>query len=301
MKKRLLFTLVTFFMAVTSFSQEVTTFAGSGSYGDTDGTGAAASFRFPHGVAIDAVGNVYVADRNNYKIRKITPMGEVSTLAGSGSLGNADGLGTAASFNYPTGIAIDATGNLYVADSENHKIRKITPAGVVSTLAGSGLPGNTNGTGTSASFKAPLGVTVDAAGNVYVADSQNHKIRKITPAGVVSTFAGSGGAGSTDGAGSVASFNLPAGVAVDASGNVFVADLYNHKIRKITPTGAVSGFAGSGSLGSTDGIGVAASFHYPHGVAVNASGVVYVAGYYDNTNQQQIHFLKHPLQLPLEG
>jgi sugar lactone lactonase YvrE len=228
MKKRLLFTLVTFFMAVTSFSQEVTTFAGSGSYGDTDGTGAAASFRFPHGVAIDAVGNVYVADRNNYKIRKITPMGEVSTLAGSGSLGNADGLGTAASFNYPTGIAIDATGNLYVADSENHKIRKITPAGVVSTLAGSGLPGNTNGTGTSASFKAPLGVTVDAAGNVYVADSQNHKIRKITPAGVVSTFAGSGGAGSTDGAGSVASFNLPAGVAVDASGNVFVADLYYH-------------------------------------------------------------------------
>ena len=127
MKKRLLFTLVTFFMAVTSFSQEVTTFAGSGSYGDTDGTGAAASFRFPHGVAIDAVGNVYVADRNNYKIRIITPTGEVSTLAGSGSAGNADGLGTAASFNQPIGIAIDATGYIYVADVSNHKIRQISP------------------------------------------------------------------------------------------------------------------------------------------------------------------------------
>ncbi len=254
----------------------VTTFAGSvGSIGSMDGTGTAASFSEPWGVAVDASGNVYVADTNNRLIRKITPAGEVSTLAGS-SLGNMDGTGTAARFSSPAGIALDTSGNIYVSDRGNHSIRKITPAGVVTTLAGTGSPGSTNGTGTAASFDFPGEVALDASGNVYVADVLNNLIRKITPTGVVSTFAGSGGFGSNDGTGTAASFRNPTGVAVDAFDNVYVVDQRSHLIRKITPTGVVSTLAGSGSAGSSDGTGTAASFNFPFGIAVDAFDNIYV-------------------------
>jgi hypothetical protein len=144
----------------------VSTFAGSGAAGTTNGSGTAASFNTPIGVARDAVGNVYVADLYNNLIRKITPAGIVSTFAGSGVAGNANGTGTAASFNSPIGITTDPSGNVFVADLGNNLIRMITPAGVVSTLAGSGIAGNTNGTGTAASFRDPCGFGTDAAGNV---------------------------------------------------------------------------------------------------------------------------------------
>jgi sugar lactone lactonase YvrE len=254
----------------------VSTFAGSGSVGSTDGTGTTASLSYPCGVAVDASGTVYVTDGNS-KIRKITPEGMVSTLAGSDTASSTDGIGTAASFNYPRGIAVDASGNVYVADYFGNKIRKITPEGVVTTLAGSGSAGSTDGTGAVASFNNPEGIAVDTSGNVYVAEFSSHKIRKITPEGVVTTLAGSGTAGSTDGAGTAASFNRPNGVAVDASGNVYVAEFSSHKIRKITREGVVTTFAGSGRVGSTDGIGTTASFAHPNGVAVDASGNVYVA------------------------
>jgi sugar lactone lactonase YvrE len=260
----------------------VTTFAGSGASGSTDATGTAASFGDPYGIAVDASGNVYVADQSNHKIRKITSAGVVTTFAGSGSQGSTDGTGTAASFNYPLGVAVDAVGNVYVADRGNNKIRKITPAGTVTTLAGNGVQGSTDATGTAASFYYPYGVAVDAGGNVYVADQSNHKIRKITPAGVVTTLAGSGSQGSTDAMGTAASFIYPLGVAVDAGGNVYVADGGNHKIRKITPTGTVTTFAGSGSIGSTDGTGTAASFYYPTGVAIGTGGNMYVADRYNH-------------------
>ncbi|MDP6772479.1 MAG: Ig-like domain-containing protein, partial [Anaerolineales bacterium] len=161
---------------------------------------------------------------------------EVKTLAGSGSIGSADGTGTAASFKYPEGLAVDFIGNVYVADTWNHLIRKITPAGVVTTLAGSGYEGSANGTGTAASFRLPSGIAVDGSGNVYVADHTNNRIRKITSAGVVTTLAGSGSEGSADGTGTAASFYYPAGVAVDGSGNVYVAGHGNHLIRKIATT-----------------------------------------------------------------
>jgi serine/threonine-protein kinase len=164
-----------------SAAATVTTLAGSGTLGALDGTGTAASFYQPTGVAVDVAGNVYVADSYNHKIRKITSAGVVTTLAGSGGVGAVDATGTAASFNYPRGITVDAAGNVYVADSFNHKIRKITSAGVVTTLAGSGVAGAVDATGTAASFSNPSGVTVDAAGNVYVADHFNNKIRKIIP------------------------------------------------------------------------------------------------------------------------
>ena len=211
----------------------VSTLAGSTS-GYTDGTGTSAQFDYPIGVAVDGAGNVYVADGYNHRIRKITTSGVVSTLAGSGTSGYTDGTGTSAQFDYPTGVAVDGAGNVYVADQVNHRIRKITTSGVVSTLAGSGTSGYTDGTGTSAQFSYPTGVAVDGAGNVYVADYDNHRIRKITASGVVSTLAGSGTYGYTDGTGTSAKFYYPTGVAVDGAGNVYVADQYNHRIRKIT-------------------------------------------------------------------
>ncbi|WP_025664651.1 cadherin domain-containing protein [Aquimarina megaterium] len=248
-------------------------FAG-GTQGFADGTGAAARFNFPFGVAVDAAGNVYVADRNNHRIRKITPNGVVTTVAG-GTQGYFDATGTAARFNHPEGVAIDASGNVYVSDYQNHRIRKITPAGVVSTFVGS-TQGFANGTGTAARFDNPAGITIDTNGNLYVADERNHRIRKITPVGVVTTFAGTI-AGFADSSSLIsARFFSPTGVAVDASGNVYVADRLNHRIRKITPAGVVSTIAGS-SQGFADGTGSVARFRHPSGVAVDASGNVYVA------------------------
>ncbi|MDD2699058.1 MAG: BspA family leucine-rich repeat surface protein, partial [Arcobacteraceae bacterium] len=253
----------------------VTTFAGDGTAGSTDGIGATAQFNSPSGVAVDSSGNVFVADYINHKIRKITPDGNVSTFAGSGTDGFADGTGTAAQFNYPYGVAVDSNGNVYVADVYNNKIRKITPDGNVSTFAGSGTDGFADGSSTTAQFNHPRGVAVDSNGNVYVADVYNNKIRKITPDGNVSTLAGST-SGFADGTGTAAKFNFPSGVAVDSNGNVYVADVDNNKIRKITPDGNVSTLAGSTS-GFADGTGTAAKFNYPSGVAVDSNGNVFIA------------------------
>ncbi len=257
-----------------------------GGYGNADGTGPTARFSSPRSVAVDADGNTYVADGSNHTIRKISPSGVVSTLAGlAGALGSIDGTGTEARFNNPQGVAVDAGGNVYVADSSNHTIRKITPAGLVSTLAGqAGAWGSTDGTSgdpTTARFKQPAAVAVDAAGNIYVADSNNHTIRQITPAGVVSTLAGLAlTSGTTNGTGSLARFNVPYGVAVDKDGYVYVADRNNHTIRKITISagvGAVSTLAGqAGTSGFTDGTATAASFYMPSGVAVDADRNIYV-------------------------
>ncbi|HTW74975.1 MAG TPA: hypothetical protein VMD56_08680 [Steroidobacteraceae bacterium] len=230
----------------------VTTLAGSGVQGDADGTGSAASFSYPESVALDSAGNVYVADYGNNQIRKITPAGMVTTLAGSGVKGDTDGTGSAASFNGPEGVAVDSAGNVYVADDGNNEIRKVTPAGLVTTLAGLGAQGDADGTGKAASFNGPEGVAVDSAGNVYVADYGNNEIRKITPAGVVTTLAGSGAQGDADGTGRAASFDGPEGVAVDSAGNVYVGDEFNDRIREVSPAGVVTTLAGAGAQGDAD-------------------------------------------------
>jgi secreted PhoX family phosphatase len=254
----------------------VSTFAGSGKSGNVNGIGTAASFFSPSGLAIDAAGNLYLADDGIELIRKITPTGVVSTFAGSGISGSANGISTVASFNDPHGIVVDAAGNVYVTELVNQLIRKITPAGVVSTFAGSGIAGNVNGTGTAASFNQPYGLALDAIGNVFVADALNNIIRKITPAGVVSTFAGSGIAGNANGTSITASFYLPQGLVFDSAGNLYVADSGNNLIRKITPAGVVSTFAGSGTVGTTNGISTTASFDTPQGLVFDAAGNLYV-------------------------
>lgn len=259
----------------------VTTWAGSpGSFGSTDGTGAAARFYSPFGVAVDTAGNVYVADSLNSVVRKITAGGVVTTLAGTArSRGSADGTGSAARFDQPFGIAVDANGNVYVSDATANAIRKITPAGVVSTFAGlAGAGGSTDGIGTSARFVVPYGVAVDTTGTVFVVDHGNHTIRRITSAGIVTTLAGTAGsAGSTDGSGAAARFKYPSGVAVDRQGNVFVADTDNQVIRQITSSGEVTTVGGAATPGSTDGVGTAARFFNPKGIAADAAGRIYVA------------------------
>jgi len=215
---------------------EVSTLAG-GEYGFSDGQGSAARFIGPTGIAIDAAGNLYVADMWNYRIRKVTPKGEVSTLAGGDEAGFADGEGSAARFDNPYHIAIDAADNLYVTDLVNYRIRKITPEGKVSTLAGGvdefGMGSFADGEGSAARFFLPSGIASDAAGTLYVADTANHRIRKVTSKGEVSTLAGDGEEGFADGEGSAARFDMPRGIAIGAAGDLYVVDGDNYRIRKI--------------------------------------------------------------------
>ena len=258
----------------------VTTLAGTaGVTGSSDGTGTAAQFNNPQGVATDAAGNVYVADTGNNAIRKITPTGVVTTLAGGPTSGAADGVGPAAQFDGPTALATDAAGNIYVADTGNCTIRKITPGGVVTTLAGRPIEGAADGIGSAALFRYPQSIAVDSVGDIYVADTANDTIRKITPAGDVTTMAGKAGVpGSVDGTGSAARFDRPSGVALDATGTIYVADTENTTLRKISPSGAVTTLAGSAAVtGYADGVGAAARFESPQGLATDAQGNVYVA------------------------
>jgi sugar lactone lactonase YvrE len=260
----------------------VTTVAGTpGVSGSTDGPVATALFSGVGGVAIDSAGDLYVADSGNYTIRKVSAAGIVSTLAGvAGTRGEVDGTGSAALLYDPQNLALDSAGNIYVSDGMGDVIRMITPAGVVTTLAG--MPktaGSADGTGGAAQFNDPTGITVDASGNVYVADYGNNTIRKIAPGGVVTTLAGTAGVtGSAGGSGGSASFNGPAGVGADSSGNIYVADSGNDLIRVVNPAGFVSAVAGAaGDADSVDGLGVNARFNTSGDVCVDNSGIVYVA------------------------
>ena len=312
-------------------SATVSTLAGNNSVGSNNGTGTAASFTEPLAIAVDANDNVYVADADDNLIRKVSPAGVVTTLAGSGHQGMANGTGTAASFNSPEGIAVDASGNVYVADNGNLLIRKITPTGLVTTFAGNGKSAPTDGIGTAASFEGTYGMTTDASGNIFVADGfiirkitqngvvstiknnntadifgellgvavdtkgilyvsndeQSQSISEINTSGMVSLLAGSGTAAFANGKGAAASFNYPNGLVVDASGNVYVADTDNNLIRMITPDGVVSTLAGGATseFGNIDGIGTAAGFNSPTGMAIDASGILYVA---DNSTIRKI-------------
>lgn len=249
----------------------VGTIAGSSPAGYADGTGTAAKFNDPRGLA-NKGGSVYVADKNNHSIRRITSQGAVTTFAGSGIAGYVDATGTAAQFNKPWGIVIDNDGNIYVADKDNNRIRKISSQGVVTTFAGSGTAGFVNAAGMGAQFNAPSGLAIDSGGNIYVVDTMNHCIRKISPQGVVITVAGSGTAGYVDSTGTAAQFKNPIGIVIDKDGNLYVTDEGNNNIRKITPQGAVTTIAGTSVGGYADGAGATAQFNSPQFIAIDVQG-----------------------------
>jgi hypothetical protein len=265
----------------------VTTLAGqAGTIGSADGTNSSAQFSAGGSLAVDQAGNIYVMDAGNFTIRKVTPGGVVTTLAGqAGMSGATDGVGNAARFGNCYGVAVDSVGNVYVADRDAQTIRKVTPDGLVTTVAGE--PNDptlsADGTGRAARFNSPYAIAVDNTGNAYIADTENHTIRKMTTNAVVTTLAGLAGAsGTNDGFGSDARFNEPYGLAVDNIGNVFVADTSNNTIRQLTPDGNVTTLAGD-SLPSLppylDGLGARAHFHWPRGMAVDNAGHIYVADY----------------------
>jgi len=264
----------------------VTTLAGSGSPAFADGTGALASFNQPRGVAVTSTGDIVVADYLNNRIRLVTPLGVVTTLAGSGAGSFLNGTGTGAQFYGPSGVAVTSTGDIVVADTFNNRIRLVTPLGVVTTLAGQANAGPfADATGVDATFNRPYGIAVIPSSDVIVVvDQYNHRIRLVTyPGGVVTTLAGNASAAFADGTGALASFNTPSGVAViPLSELIVVADTGNRRIRLVTPGGVVTTLAGSTS-GFANGTGALASFAGPQAVAVTSTGDIVIG---DSSNHR---------------
>src|SRR6266513_1724432 len=280
-------------LAVPALSQTINTAAGGGAGDGGDAT--IANLNSPASVAVDSSGNLYIADLGNERIRKIAAAtGIITTVAGNGVLGftGDGGAATKASLNSPASVAQDASGNLYIAEYANHRIRKVTSAtGIITTVAGNGSASfaGDGGAATSASLNSPNGVALDAGGNLYIADLGNERIRKVAAAtGIITTVAGNGvvGFAGDGGAETKASSNSPASVAQDASGNLYIAEYANHRIRKVTSaTGIITTVAGNGStsFAGDGGAATSASLNSTSGVAVNASGNLYIA---DNSNHR---------------
>jgi trimeric autotransporter adhesin len=272
---------------VVNLKGYINTYAGNSGYGFSGDGGSALSAQLssPRGIGLDSSGNLYLADRWNNRVRKIAS-GTISTIVGNGqaNFGGDGGLATSAQLSYPDGIAVDKTGNVYISDLLNNRVRMVTPTGTISTFAGNGLPGfgGDGGAATSAELNQPAGLAVDSSGNVYIADSNNSVIRMVNPQGVISTVAGTGGLegySGNGGAATKATLMAPLGVAVDSSGNLYIADYYGW-IREVNAsTGVISTLAGNGTNGYSGdgGSATSAQFYNPVGVAVDSSGNVYVA------------------------
>ena len=313
-KTLLLFTIVTFAACTKKHTSApvtsgiISTIAGNGTWGYSgDGRQSdSAALGHPTGIAIDATGNIYIADYTNNRIRKVSTSGIITTIAGygygaavaplhysGGGYAGDGGQADSAELYSPQSIAIDGSGNVYIADQQNNRIRKVNSSGVITTIAGNGVMGYSGdgGQATLAELNYPSGIAVDASGNVFIADYSNHRIRKVSSAGIISTFAGngyiSGGYGGYSGDGGLATaaeLNYPQGVAVDDNGNVFIADHYNMRIRKVNTTGIITTIAGNGTQGySGDGEpATSAQLAYPSGIAIDGIGNVYIVDLYNN-------------------
>ncbi|WP_251021036.1 NHL repeat-containing protein [Streptomyces sp. ISL-98] len=265
----------------------IVTAAGNGQAGYvSDGSPAVGTkTHYPHGVAVDGEGNLYIADQHNHRVRKVAPNGIITTVAGTGTAGFVSDGGPAAGtpLHYPSGVAVDGSGNLFIADHYNHRVRKVAPNGIITTVAGTGTAGfvSDGGPAVGARLHYPIGVAVDGAGNLFIADQHNHRIRKVTPDGIITTVAGNGQAGFVSDGGPAVATQLyhPLGVAVDESGNLYIGDWSNHRIRKVDAKGNITTVAGNGVAGyvSDGGPAVATRVYHPGGMAVDAAGSLYFA------------------------
>ena len=265
----------------------ILTAAGNGTSGFSgdNGTAAAASLSDPFGVAADTVGNLYIADTSNHRVRRIDTSGIITTVAGNGAEGFSGdgGPATDATLNTPIGVAVDRAGNLYIADAFNNRIRKVNVTGVITTVAGNGdarFSGD-HAAATNASLGAPFGVAVDAVGNLYIADTSNHRIRKVDAFGMITTVAGKGTEGFSGDGGPArqARLNFPTGVTVDRAGKLFITDQSNNRIREVSTAGVITTVAGNGDAGFSGDHAAAtrASLNQPVGTAVDAADALYIA------------------------
>ena len=263
----------------------ITTFVGTGErrFGGDGGPAVQAQLDHPRGVAMDGAGNLYIADRNNNRIRKVDSTGTITTIAGGSGFGEDGGLATQVRLNLPYGVAVDGAGNLYIADTNNDRISKVDSTGTITTIAGTGEQGfsGDGGPATQASLNSPFGVTVDGAGNLYIADQYNNRIRRVDSTGTITTIAGTEerGFSGDGGPATQAPLFLPTGVAVDSAGNLYIADQYNHRIRKVDSIGTITTFAGTGErrFGGDGGPAIRAQLDDPTGVAVDGAGSLYIA------------------------
>jgi sugar lactone lactonase YvrE len=276
-----------FTLSVTAPAGDILAFAGTGASGSpTAGVATSSALTNPQHVALDSSGDVYIADTNNNEVEKVTPSGTLSVFAGTGTAGAPTaGPATSSDLDVPRGVAVDSSGNVYIADAGNDDVEKVTPSGTLSVFAGTGTAGvPTAGPATSSELDVPRGVAVDSSGNVYIADSLNNEVEKVTPSGTLSVFAGTGTAGvPTAGAATSSRLDDPAGLAFDGSGNLYIADIFNHEVEKVTPSGTLSVFAGTGTAGTpTPGVATSAALSQPYAVAASSSGNVYIADYADH-------------------
>jgi len=284
----LIFVVSVCLQAQTPPSYTITTMAGNGVAGFLGDAGAAtdANVNFPMGIATDTAGNVFIADQLNHRIRKVTIDGVISTVAGNGTSGFSGdaAAATSAMLQYPCAVAVDSAGNLFIADTLNRRIRKVATGGTITTVAGSsnvGFSGD-GGKATEASIILPVGVAVDTAGNIYFSDISSNVVRKVGTDGNISTFAGNGTAGFFgDGGPAVnAQLSSPEGLVVDGAGNVYIADVMNHRIRKVAADGTITTIAGSGftrGFAGDGGPAVKAVLNYPYGIARDSSGNLFIA------------------------
>lgn len=287
------FLLLAFFLLcfIHVGAQIISTVAGGDSLGLGDGGPAIdAVIAGPIGIAIDGAGNIYIGDKGNNRIRKVNSSGIISTIAGTGAPGYlGDGAAaTAALINQPYGVAVDNAGNVYFADGNNNCIRKINTTGVIFTIAGIGGSHGYNGdniAATTALLYAPCGITVDSTGNILFTDGENNRIRKINTSGIITTIAGTGTAGNMgdNGQATAAEINTPYSILLDAAGNLYIGEQYGGRVRKISSTGIITTFAGTGTAGAIgdNGPATAAEITHAEGLAMDAGGNLYISDEYN--------------------